>query len=535
MNDKTNIKTSKNDSLQYLGITNVGKVYHNLSTPALYERSIERGESHLSCDGALLVYTGKTTGRSPKCRFFVEESSSKDKIWWSDSNKSVSRSQFDSLLEKAKKHIENKDIFVRDCYVGSDEKTRLSLRVINEYAWHNLFAKHIFIEPSDAELKNFKPEFSVIYLPKLKADPELHATGSETAIFIDFGRRIILIASSEYGGEMKKAVFTTMNYLLPLENILTMHCSANVGKKGDTALFFGLSGTGKTSLSADSERGLIGDDEHGWNSDGIFNFEGGCYAKVIRLSPKAEPQIYKATGMFATIMENVIFDKDTRKVDLDDESITPNTRACYPLNFIDNAVESKKGPHPKNIVMLTCDAFGVMPPIARLTTEQAMYHFISGYTAKVSGTEIGLKEPQATFSACFGAPFMVHHPAFYAKLLKENILKHNVKCWLVNTGWTGGPYGVGERISIEYTRIMLNAAIEGKLDNISYTKDPVFGFKVPIECPGVTAEILNPENTWKEKGKYMLKYRELARLFDDNFADFRQECSKEIVDAGPIK
>lgn len=512
-----------------------GNIYLNLSTPALYEHAVIKKEGYIAEGGPILVFTGKTTGRSPKCRFFAEEPSSKDKIWWSDTNKPVSEKIFDDLFEKAKKHIKDKDIFARDCFVGADKKTRVSLRVITEYAWLNLFAKHIFIEPSLSEIKNFNPQFNLIYLPKLKADPALHGTGCQTAIFIHFGKKIILIASSEYGGEMKKSIFTAMNYLLPLKNVLSMHCSANIGKKGDTALFFGLSGTGKTSLSADPSRKLIGDDEHGWNDEGVFNFEGGCYAKVIRLSPEAEPQIYATTRRFGTIMENVVFDKFSRRINLDDESITPNTRACYPLSFIDNAVESKKGPHPKNIVMLTCDAFGVMPPIAKLTTAQAMYHFISGYTAKVSGTEVGLKEPQATFSTCFGAPFMVHHPAFYAKLLKENIIKHNVKCWLVNTGWTGGPYGTGERISIKYTRALLNGALEGKLEKVKYFEDPVFGFEVPLECPGVPSEILNPKNTWKEKEKYMLKYKELAKLFDSNFAGFEKGCPKEIVDAGPAK
>ncbi|HUT86278.1 MAG TPA: phosphoenolpyruvate carboxykinase (ATP) [Elusimicrobiales bacterium] len=530
--EKTVLK-SKND-IDALGIKTSKKVFWNQSTPKLYEHSLIRNEGHLVEGGPIVVYTGKTTGRSPNCRFFVEESSSKDKIWWSDANKPVSEKTFDSLYKKALEHMEDKDLFVRDCYVGSDKKTQLPLRVVTEYAWINLFAKYIFIEPETSELENFKPKFNVIYLPKLKADPKLHGTGSETAIFIHFGKNLILIASSEYGGEMKKAMFTAMNYLLPLKNILTMHCSANIGKKNDTALFFGLSGTGKTTLSADPERGLIGDDEHGWDKDGVFNFEGGCYAKVIRLSPTAEPEIYATTRRFGTIMENVVYDEATGKVDLDDDSVTPNTRACYPLNFIGNAVESKKGPHPKNIIMLTCDAFGVMPPIARLSVNQAMYHFISGYTAKVGGTEIGLKEPKATFSTCFGAPFMVHHPAFYAKLLKENMLNHNVKCWLVNTGWTGGPYGEGERISIKYTRALLNGALSGKLDNVSYIKDPIFGFEIPQECDNVPSDVLNPQNTWKEKEKYMLKYKELAGLFSKNFAGFTEGCTKEIIDAGPI-
>jgi phosphoenolpyruvate carboxykinase (ATP) len=517
-----------------LGIKTSGRQYWNLPLASLYEQALARGEGSLVEGGPLVVRTGKTTGRSPKCRFFVEESSSKDKIWWSGENKPVSEEKFDSLYKKALGHVKNKDLFMRDCYVGSDKRTQLSLRVISEYAWHNIFAKNIFIEPETKELENFKPQFHVIYLPGLKADLKVHGASCETAIFIHFGKNIVLIASSQYGGEMKKAMFTAMNYLLPLKNILPMHCSANIGKKGDTALFFGLSGTGKTSLSADPLRGLIGDDEHGWNEDGIFNFEGGCYAKVINLSPTAEPEIYATTKRFGTVMENVVFDKAARKVNLDDDSITPNTRACYPLDFIDNSVESKKGPHPKNIVMLTCDAFGVMPPVAALNVNQAMYHFISGYTAKVSGTEVGLKEPEATFSTCFGAPFMVHHPALYAKLLKEKMIEHNVKCWLVNTGWTGGPYGTGERISIKYTRAILNCALSGKLDNVNCVTDSVFGFKVPQECAGVPPEILNPKNTWKDSGKYLLKYRQLAESFAQNFEKFKAGCTKEIVDAGPI-
>jgi len=515
-------------------IFGAAKVHWNLSTPALYEQSLSRGETHIVQGGPLLAMTGTHTGRSPKSRFFVENPESKGKIWWSAGNLAVGADKFERLYAKFQSYIQNREVFARDCYVGADESSRLSVRVITEHAWQNMFAKNIFIEPSADELKNFEPQFTVIALPDFKADPQTDGSGSETAIYINFEKRLVLICGSAYGGEIKKSMFTVMNYLLPLKNVLTMHCSANIGKDGDSALFFGLSGTGKTTLSADPSRSLIGDDEHAWNNDGIFNFEGGCYAKVINLSPKAEPQIYACTRRFGTMLENVVFDEKTGVLNLDDDSITQNTRACYPLDFIDNAVMDKKGAHPKNIIMLTCDAFGVLPPIARLTPDQALYHFISGYTAKVAGTEIGLKEPQATFSACFGAPFMVHHPSFYAELLKKKIMEHKVDCWLVNTGWTGGPYGVGSRISIRYTRALLNAALTGGLKNVKYIKDPVFGFDVPQACEGVPEEILNPANSWKDKDQYMKKYNELARLFVRNFDNFKAGCSESVTAAGPV-
>lgn len=515
------------------GFVNTGVQHWNLSTPQLYEQALRRGEGNVTKGGPLAVFTGKTTGRSPKNRFFVEESPSKEKIYWSSGNVAVSVEKFERLLAKAKAYVQNREVFVRDAYVGADEKTRLKVRVINDFAWHNLFCKNMFIEPNARDLENFTPDFTVVGMPLLKADPDFEGMGSEIAIFISFERKTVIVAGSQYGGEMKKAIFTVMNYLLPLQGIMTMHCSANVGKKGDSAVFFGLSGTGKTTLSADPARALIGDDEHGWNDDGIFNFEGGCYAKIINLSPSAEPEIYACTERFGTVVENTPFDENTRVLNLNDDSITENTRACYPLTFISNSLPEAKTVHPKNIIMLTADAFGVLPPISKLSTEQAMYHFISGYTAKVAGTEVGLKEPTATFSACFGGPFMVHHPSFYAQLLKQKIDAHNVKCWLVNTGWTGGPYGIGSRISIKYTRALLNAALDGLLDKVEFEKDSVFGFEFPKTCPDVPSEILNPANTWKDKDGYLKKRKELAQMFIKNFDKFRAGSSQDILNAEP--
>ena len=426
-------------------------------------------------------------------------------------------------------------MFVQDLYAGADPAHRLPVRVITEYAWHSLFAKTMFIEPeNNDEYRKFAPDFTIICAPGFKAMPEIDMTQSNTFIVINFETRLVIIGNTGYAGEIKKAVFTVLNYLLPLEGVLSMHCSANIGKKGDSALFFGLSGTGKTTLSADPSRNLIGDDQHGWSDEGIFNFENGCYAKAINLSPKAEPQIYAATRKFGTVLENVAFDPVTRQLDLDDATMTENTRAAYPISFIENSVESKMGGHPKNIVMLTCDAFGVMPPIARLSVEQAMYHFMSGYTAKVSATELDMrKEPEITFSTCFGAPFMVHHPSVYSELLRKKILRHKVKCWLVNTGWTGGPYGIGKRISIKYTSAILNAALEGGLDGVECYKDPVFGFDVPKKCAGVPDEVLNPAGSWGDKKQYMSKYRQLGSLFIENFKKFKKNCPPEVAAAGP--
>ncbi len=533
MNTQTAQINKSDFGIENQGLKTSGTIYWNLSVPALYEEAIARGEGRLSQGGPLTVMTGKHTGRSPNDRFFVKESSSEGKIWWGPGNKSISPEVFDGLLKKMTQYAAQRDLFVRDCFVGADAASRLPVRVINEYAWQNLFARNLLIVPQEKELRAMVPEFTVIAFPGFKADPTVDGTRSETFIIINFARKMVLIGGTAYAGEMKKSIFTVMNYLLPLKNILTMHCSANIGKDGDTALFFGLSGTGKTTLSADPSRGLIGDDEHGWNAEGVFNFEGGCYAKTINLSAAAEPQIYACTRRFGTVIENVPLSAATGELDLDDAGVTPNTRAGYPLEFIDNAIASKKGGNPLNIVMLTCDAFGVMPPISRLSADQALYHFISGYTAKVSGTEIGLKEPQATFSTCFGAPFMVHHPSFYAELLKQNVTKHNVRCWLVNTGWLGGPYGVGKRVSIKYTRAMLDAALHGGLDAVKYTRDPVFGFEIPLSCPGVPAEVLNPSAMWSDKKAYMESYKHLAKLFTKNFENFKDGCGKEVIAAGP--
>jgi len=519
--------------LDNIGIKTNKTVYWNLTTEELYEMAIAKGEGNITCGGAFCTETGKLTGRAPNDRFFVKTPEVEGKLWWNKSNKGIDEKYFDILFEKAKKYMENIDLFVRDAYVGSAEASRMPIRVISEYAWHNIFARNMFIQPTPEERQNIIPQFTVVFLPNLKADPATDGTESETAILINFNKKIVLIAGSAYAGESKKAIFTVMNYMLPQRGIMTMHCSANVGKNNDSALFFGLSGTGKTTLSADVNRGLIGDDEHGWDDDGVFNFEGGCYAKVIKLSAEAEPQIYATTHRFGTILENVVFDENTRTLDLDSAALTENTRASYPLTYIDNAVPSERGPHPKNIIFLTYDAFGVLPPISKLSKEQAMYHFISGYTAKVAGTEKGVKEPQTTFSTCFGGPFMALHPSKYAELLKQKIEKHNANCWLVNTGLVGGPYGIGKRISIKYTRALLNAALDGKLEKVNFVKDNVFGFEIPCECEGVPSEILQPANIWPNKDEYYKKYQELAAAFVKNFEKFKDGCSQEILSAAP--
>jgi len=523
--------------LDYLGLTNLGQVYWNLPTEALYEEVIFRGEGRTSLMGPLVVNTGTKTARSANDKFIVREVSSTDKVWWGEYNRPFNEDNFTMVFNRLRGFLQGRDLFVQDCYGGSDPNYRLPVRVITEFAWHSIFANNVLIKPkTHEELRKFVPEFTVISIPSFKGVPEIDGTLSPTFILLNFEQRICLIGNSGYGGEIKKAVFTILNYLLPLDGILTMHCSANVGPKGDTALFFGLSGTGKTTLSADPKRGLIGDDEHGWSDEGIFNFEGGCYAKVISLSPTAEPQIYACTKRFGTILENVIFDPVTRRLDLDDDSLTENTRAAYPLHYIDNAVPSAMGDHPRNIIMLTCDASGVMPPIARLTPEQAMYYFISGYTSKVAGTEIDLgKEPEITFSACFGAPFMVHHPYKYAEMLKNKMLKHDAKCWLINTGWSGGQYGIGKRMSIGHTRTLLNAALDGSLVDVEYYFDPVFRFAVPKRCPNVPEKVLYPEQTWEDPKAYREKRKQLALLFNENFKRYAGGAAEEVIKAGPLR
>jgi phosphoenolpyruvate carboxykinase (ATP) len=450
-------------------------------------------------------------------------------------NVPFSEENFNKVYSRVLAYLQGNDIFVQDCYAGADHEYRTSIRVISEYAWHNLFARNMFIRiESLKEYDTFQPEFTIIDLPKFHAVPELDATRSEAFVLVHFGKKLVLIGGTSYAGEIKKSVFSILNYILPNKRVLSMHCSANRGADGDVALFFGLSGTGKTTLSADPDRALIGDDEHGWNDGGIFNFEGGCYAKVIRLSQEAEPDIYKTTQRFGTILENVVFDTHWRKADLDDDTFTENTRAAYPITHIKNIVPEGTAGHPKNIIFLTADAFGTLPPISKLTPEQAMYHFLSGYTAKVAGTERGVTEPQATFSTCFGAPFMPLHPSVYAKILGEKIDLHQVNVWLVNTGWTGGPYGIGKRMSIKYTRALLHAALENKLDGVRYETDPVFGLAVPEACDGVPAEILNPRNTWKDKKAYDTQAAKLAGLFKENFKKYEEHVSDKVRKSGPL-
>ena len=519
------------------GIGNLRLAYWNLATEALYEEAVFRGEGSTSEGGPFIAHTGKHTARSANDKFVVRHSDSENNIWWGTYNRPFASEKFDALYERLLGYLQGRDVFVQDTYAGADETYRLPVRFVTEHAWHSMFIRNMFILPqSHEEYKRFVPDFTIIAAPGFQAIPSIDNTNSETFIVLNLERKLAIIGNTAYAGEMKKSVFTLLNYLLPLQGVLSMHCSANVNPDdpNDVALFFGLSGTGKTTLSADPTRRLIGDDEHGWSENGVFNFEGGCYAKVIGLSEAAEPQIYATTRMFGTILENVPFDPITRQIDLDDPSITENTRASYPLEFIANAVPEKRAGHPKNIILLTCDANGVMPPIARLSPNQALYQFISGYTAKVGGTEIGLgKEPAITFSACFGGPFMVHHPYKYAELLKRKIERYGVQCWLVNTGWVGGPYGVGKRISIRHTRALLNAALTGQLENVSYTTDPVFGFEVPRECPGVPSEVLSPASSWADKNEYDRRYRDLAMRFKENFAKFTDSTPQEIIEAGP--
>jgi len=519
--------------LENHGLTNLNKVYWNLPIEALYEEAVFRNEGKITRQGPLIVNTGKHTARAANDKFVVRESSTEAHVWWGQYNRPYSPEKFNDLFNRVQGFLQGRDMFVQDCYAGADPDYRLPVRIITEYAWHSMFARNMFISPAtNQEFRRHIPEFTVIAVPSFKAFPQIDGTPTNTVIVISFEQKLCIIGNTGYAGEIKKSIFTIMNYLLPLQGVMTMHCSANVGNNGDVALFFGLSGTGKTTLSADPLRGLIGDDEHGWSDEGVFNFEGGCYAKVIALSPTAEPQIYACTRKFGTILENVIFDPVTRLIDLDNDELTENTRASYPLESIDNAIPAKRAGHPENVILLTCDASGVMPPIARLTPDQALYHFISGYTSKIAGTEIGLgAEPEITFSTCFGGPFMVHHPAFYADLLRRKILRYGVNCWLLNTGWVGGPYGVGKRISIRYTRALLNAALSGDLLDVTYLTDPVFGFQVPITCPEIPEGVLNPASSWPGQEAYMKRYRSLASRFIDNFKKFADVSDLEA--AGP--
>lgn len=514
------------------GFTDLAEVRWNLLPPALYEHAIGSGEATLSSGGALCADTGTHTGRSPKDKFTVRDATTEKTVWWGG-NKSITSEQFETLRQDFVAHARGKTLYAQDLYGGADPKFRIKTRVFTELAWHSLFIRQLLIRPELSELASFVPELTIVDLPSFKSDPKRHGVASDTVVAIDFARRIVLIGGTRYAGEMKKSVFTTLNYYLPEQGVMPMHCSANVGKGGDAAVFFGLSGTGKTTLSADPNRTLIGDDEHGWGEDGIFNFEGGCYAKCIKLSAEAEPEIFAASQKFGTVLENIVMDADTRIVDFDNGSKTENTRSAYPLDFIPNASRTGRTGQPKNLIMLAADAFGVMPPVAKLTPAQAMYHFLSGYTAKVAGTERGVTEPEPEFSACFGAPFLPRHPSEYGDLLRKLIAKHNVDCWLVNTGWTGGKYGVGRRMPIKATRALLTAALDGTLRNASFRTDPYFGFSVPTSVPGVEPHLLNPMKTWADKAEFDATARKLVSMFQQNFAKFENMVEADVRAAAP--
>jgi phosphoenolpyruvate carboxykinase (ATP) len=521
-------------SLLRLGLKNPETIHYQLSPEELVQDTLRMGEGSLNDTGALVIRTGEFTGRSPKDKFTVKDELTADSIHWNEFNLPLETKYFDIILQKVMDYLDKlPEIWIRDSYACADPRYRLNVRCVNEKPWNNLFAYNMFLRPTEEELENFEPDWQVISVPGLKLDPVECGIRQHNVSAVSFKRKMILIAGSGYTGETKKGIFTILNYILPHEkNVLSMHCSANMGKAGDTAIFFGLSGTGKTTLSADPNRKLIGDDEHGWTSDNIFNFEGGCYAKTINLTEDKEPEIYNAIRPGA-LVENVSFFPGTNKINFDDGSITENTRVSYPLNFISNAQEPSIGGLPKNIFFLTCDAFGVLPPISKLTPGQAMYQFISGYTAKVAGTETGVTEPKPTFSACFGAPFLPLHPGKYAMMLGEKMQKHSVNVWMINTGWTGGPYGVGSRMKLKYTRLMITAALEGKLDDVNFVNDPIFGVAVPVECPGVPAELLTPRNTWSDEKAYDEKAKYLAGLFVRNFEKYRDGVSKEVLDAAP--
>jgi phosphoenolpyruvate carboxykinase (ATP) len=507
--------------------------YRNLSTAELYEHATRNAEGVISAHGSLVVRTGKHTGRSPRDKFIVREPSSAAKIWWGQINQPLSEAHYDRLRARLLSYVADRSVYSQDLYIGAHPDHRRSLRVYTESAWASVFARNLFRRPPAEDLERFAPNFTIIDVPSFRADPATEGVRSETAILVHLDRMEVIIVGTEYAGEIKKSAFTVMNYLLPDEAALPMHSSVNVGRENDPALFFGLSGTGKTTLSADPERSLIGDDEHGWGANGLFNFEGGCYAKTIRLSPMYEPDIFATTRRFGTILENVDLDPVTRELDLDSERFTENTRGAYPLEFIGNADPTGMTGHPRNVVFLTADAFGILPPISRLTRDQAQYHFISGYTAKLAGTEIGVTEPRATFSAAFGAPFLPRHPGQYARMLAERLERHEVPVWLVNTGWTGGPYGVGERMPIDHTRNMVRAALSGALADVGYDADPVFGVEVPRSVPGVPAEVLHPRHTWADPSAYDAKARELVRMFVDNFEAYRDGVDDDVGAAGP--
>ncbi len=523
--------------LYEIGLAGIRQTW-NPSPAKTIEIAISRGEGALTAGGAFLANTSPYTGRSPQDKFVVREPSSDDKVWWGKVNQTLSMQHFDTLEQDVRAYLNTKELFIRDVYACAEENHRMNVRLVSESAWHTLFAYNQFIRPYPAELPDFEPSFTILHAPEFHPDPIRHgcrkpAHGPTAIIALNFARRMVIIAGTRYAGEIKKSIFTALNYLLPLEGVFPMHCAANVGPSGDTALFFGLSGTGKTTLSADHHRGLIGDDEHGWSQNGVFNFEGGCYAKVIRLSKDAEPEIYATLSQFGTVLENVVMDPDTHQLDLDSEEITENTRAAYPIHFIPNFIATGTGGHPRNIIFLTADAFGVLPPISKLTPEQAMYYFLSGYTAKLAGTERGVTEPQATFSTCFGAPFMVHFPTVYADLLGERLSRHKCTVWLVNTGWSGGPYGVGKRMRISHTRAMVTAALDGSLSMVPTVSDPVFKVLVPERCPGVPADVLQPRSTWPDHWAYDTQANDLARKFFENFKQFEKNVDPAIAAAGP--
>jgi phosphoenolpyruvate carboxykinase (ATP) len=516
------------DHLKEIGLGGIATVHRNLTPAELVENAVRRGEGLLGPAGQVVVDTGKHTGRSPKDKFFVKEPGSEKHIDWGKVNQPIDVAVFDKLLARVAASLDGGELFASDCYVGADPRYRLPVRVLTTHAWQALFAQELFIRGAETD-PAFRPEFTVLDVPLFNADPARDGTRSETFVLVNFARKMVLIGGTRYAGEIKKSVFTLMNYLMPLRGVMPMHASANVGTNGDAAIFFGLSGTGKTTLSADKTRGLIGDDESGWSDNGVFNFEGGCYAKCVRLSEKAEPEIWAASNRFATVLENVVIDPLTRALDWNSEALTENTRAAYPIEYNPNIVEGGVGGHPTTVVMLTADAFGVLPPIARLTTPQAMYHFLSGYTAKLAGTERGVVEPEPDFSTCFGAPFMVHHPTLYAKLLGEKITKHGVTCYLVNTGWIGGPYGVGKRMQIDYTRAMVHAAVDGRLKMVATRKEPFFGLDIPTAVPGVPTELLDPRSAWSDPAAYDAQAKKLAGMFVKNFAPFESHASPEIM------
>jgi phosphoenolpyruvate carboxykinase (ATP) len=520
--------------LKELGFDHVRKVNLNCSVRQLIKNTLEKGQGRLTSTGAVACDTGVFTGRSPKDKFIVEDRITKDSVWWGEINSKFSVSAFDKLLEKVKGYLQEKEIYIKECYACAHPEYRLNIRVVTEMPWQSLFVHNLFLRPSELELSRFNAEWTILCAPGFKASPGVDSTRAENFTIINFEKKIILIGGSAYTGEIKKGIFTVLNYILPHQKkVLSMHCSANIGAKGDTAVFFGLSGTGKTTLSADPERSLIGDDEHGWNEDSVFNFEGGCYAKCVNLTNEKEPQIFGAIKS-GTLLENVRFRSESDIVDYTNITVTENTRAAYPLNFIENSVEPSIGKSPENIFFLTADAFGVLPPISKLTIGQAMYHFISGYTAKVAGTEAGITEPQTTFSACFGKPFLPLHPTKYAELLGEKLRQNKINVWLVNTGWTGGSYGSGERISLKYTRAIISSALRGELKSVGYTEHPVFGLQMPVSCTSVPPEILNPRNTWQNKEEYDRTAKKLAQAFMKNFALYKNFANDEIIQGGPL-